>query len=118
MSAAYAAAPQLASIAKDIAGTIAPILPKCAVATNENPIKTPDQDGLNGWILARSSVIQTYAGNWDAMRLGLRVDVLYPSGDIVRFITGSPLTTASGGRDIRLQRFIDDIPTQGTSPCK
>ncbi len=110
-----AAGAVLGAIVATIIPVVSPLLPKCAVTTNLNLIKTPDQDAGQNWLIAKDAIILAFGTNWGSVRIGQRVDVKYPSGDVVRLI----LTTVPSDPDARavvVMRFLDGIPS-GASPC-
>ncbi len=119
-------AQKLASYAKQIAEGIQqltdvflPLLPKCAVATTNNPTKTPDQDKTNGWPLAADAVVVAYLGNFGALRIGERADVKYPNGSVVQVIikaTKAPDNVNPHGW-VQVDRFGNGVPGNDT-PCK
>jgi hypothetical protein len=97
-----------------------PLMQKCAATTALNAVQSPVQDAAQGWLIARDAILITFATNWDSMRRGLRIDVKYPSGDIVRFVT---LTIQQGAdlssRNVTIVKFGDGIPgASSPSPCR
>ena len=101
-----------------IAGYVSPVLPKCAVTTTMNPIKTPDQDDRERWLLAKGAILTTFASNWNSVRLGQRVNVKYPSGDVVQFILTNVIQNPDlQGRGVEVSKFLDGIPRGGNAPC-
>jgi hypothetical protein len=111
--------------AVDMAATVYPLQQKCAVATNDNPIKSPDEDqaaniGRGGaYPLARSAMLTAFSGNFGSLMRGQRVDVSYPSGHIVRFVILEvmPASPESGGNDLKIRRFISGATSGEKSPC-
>lgn len=100
------------------ASQLSPVLPRCAVATNLNAIKNPDQDRTRGWWLAVNAVVVTYAGNWDSVRLAQRVDVRYPSGDTFRFIIIEVKRSSDIAlRNLRLEPYLDGVTSGDPTPC-
>jgi hypothetical protein len=94
------------------------VLPKCAVATTLNPIKTPDQDRTQDWRLAKDAVIVAFDSNFGSLSPGQRVDVKYPSGDVVRFIiTSTAYAPLVQNRSVGLTPYLSGVPKAGTSPC-
>jgi hypothetical protein len=71
-----------------------------------------------GFILAREAILIAFSGNWESVRRGVRVDVKYPNGDVVRFFVVS--TTQSSDinqRELTITKFLGGVPTGPVAPC-
>jgi hypothetical protein len=94
------------------------VLPKCAVTPPTNAVKTPDQDRSQKFFLARRTVIETFASNFSFIEAPNRVDVKYPSGDVIRFvITSVTYSDNLGDRDVELDVFLNGQADPRNSPC-
>lgn len=101
-----------------LADTASPLLPKCSPTPANNYIQTPQTDREFGYLAAKSAIFRAYETDIEVLRPLMRADVRYPSGDVIRYIIlwTSDLNTPSL-RDMEITRFLDGLPTPGTSPC-
>ena len=93
-----------------------PLVQKCITTTTLNPIKSPDQDEANGWLIARDALLTAFAGNIGALRVGTRFDVRYPSGHVVRLVMG---VVGDDPSDLALGRWlVTGVPDPADNQCK
>jgi hypothetical protein len=96
-----------------------PLMEECAVTTTLNATQTPDQDARNNLFLAKSTIIEKWAGNWAAIHNNVRIDVKYPSGHIVRYrVEGKTDHGDWTQRTVEISRFLTGNPTGAPTPCR
>ena len=90
-------------------------LQQCAKTPPSNQIKTPDGDKAIGWVLAKDAIFLSAAGNLSSLRIGARVDVLYPSGTVKEFMFEN-VSTPKTPAEVKLVELPD--PPISETPCK